>query len=83
MIDELGLVALHRPIAARRVGIEPTARLDRQVCYLLHCLHGAVFGRLEDDSALTTDPGDDRGLVFVIMPPAGLTLLAATPRSTA
>src|SRR4029453_13403233 len=63
-------VALCRPIAARRVGIETAARLDSKVCCLLHRLHGEVFGRLDDDSALTTDPGDDRGPVFVVMPPA-------------
>src|SRR5690242_14075448 len=81
MIDELVHVALHRPIAARRVGIETAACLDCKVCCLLHRLHGEVFGRLDDDRTLTTDPGDDRGPVFVIMPPSGLTLLAATTRA--
>ena len=83
MIDERVHGALHRPIAARRVGREAAARLDSKVCCLLHRLHGEVFGRLDDDRALTTDPGDERGPVFVIMPPAGLTLLASTPRATA
>src|SRR5919109_2995661 len=83
MIDECVPVVLHRPIAARRVGRETAARLDSKVCGLLHRLHGEIFGRLEDDRALAAHPGDDRGPVFVIMPPAGLTLLASTPRATA
>ena len=36
---------------------------------------------LDDDAPLATDPGDNRGPVFVIMAPTGLTLLATPTRS--
>src|SRR5262249_53971244 len=49
----------------------------------LHRLHGEIFGRVEDDRPLTTDPGDDRRTVFVVVPPTGLAFLAATTRSAA
>src|SRR5262245_26063763 len=78
VIDELMQVALQRPIATRRVGVEPTARLHRHVGGLLHRLHREIAGRLEDDCSLATDPGDNGGLVFVIMPPTGSALLATT-----
>jgi hypothetical protein len=45
-------------------------------------LDSEISGRLYDDGALATDPGDDRRPVFVVMTPAGLTLLASTPWST-
>src|ERR687895_2381082 len=77
MIDELVHVSLHRPIAAGRVGIQPTARVDRQIRCLLYRLDGEITGRLEDDSPLATDPRDDRRSIFIIMPPARLALLAA------
>src|SRR5262245_35855890 len=77
MIDELMHVALHRPVAAGGVRVDPTARLDGKVCGLLHRLHGEVFGRLEDDRALATDPGDNRWPIFVVVPPPRFTLLAA------
>src|SRR5262249_31918455 len=76
-------VARHRPIAARGVRREPTARFHRQVGCLLHRLHGEIARRLEDDRALATDPGDDRRPVFVVMAPTGLTLLAAPPCAAA
>src|SRR5215470_4839280 len=78
MIDELMHVALHRPIAAGGVRIDPTARLDGKVCCLLHRLHGEVFGCLDDDSALATDPGDNCWPIFVVVPPTRFTLLAAS-----
>src|SRR6266478_1583276 len=77
MIDELVHVSLHRPIAAGRVGVPPTARLDRQIRCLLSRLDGEIAGRLDDDSPLATDPRDDRRSICVIMPPARLALLAA------
>ena len=80
VIDILMEVSFHRPIAAGRVGGEPTARVDGEVGRLLHCLHRAILRRLEDDSPLATDPGDDRGPVFVIMASTGLTLLALATR---
>src|SRR5437899_8833514 len=81
MVDELMHVAFHRPIATGRVCIEPTARLHCQVGCLLHRLHREIAGRLDDDSPLPTDPGDDRWPVLVIMPTPGLALLAAPTRS--
>src|SRR5262249_35798427 len=71
---------LERPIAAGRVGVEPTARLHRKVSGLLHRLDREIAGRLDDDRPLTTDPGDNRGPVFVIMASPGLAFLAAPPR---
>jgi len=82
MIDELMEIALQRPIAAGGVRIEPTARVHREVRCLLHRLHREIFSRLDNDAPLTTDPGNDRGPVFVIMAPTRLTFLAAPPRST-
>ena len=81
MIDELVYVALHRPITAGRVRIEPTASVHGEVSCFLHRLDGEITGRLEDDSPLATDPGDDGWPVFVIMAPTGLALLTATTRS--
>jgi hypothetical protein len=81
MIDEVVHIALQCPIAARGVGIEPTARLDGEVRCLLHRLHGKIPGRLHDDKSLPADPGDDRWSVFIVMPPAGLALLAAAARA--
>ena len=61
MIDELVHVTLHRPVAARRVRVEPPARARGDPGRLLHRLDREIFGRLDDDSPLATDPGDDRG----------------------
>src|SRR5687767_11725766 len=83
MLDKLVHVALHRPIAAGRVCVETTACLHRDVGRLLHRLDREISSRLDDHSALAAHPGDDRWPVFVIMPSAGLALLAATPRSAA
>src|SRR5262249_36138797 len=81
VIDEVMRIALERPIAAGRVRREPTARLDGEVRRLLDCLHRKIAGRLDDNSPLTTDPGDNRGPVFVVVPPAGLAFLAAPSRA--
>src|SRR5262249_38753240 len=70
----------NRPRAAGRVGRQPTARVHRHVHRVLYRLHGAIFGRSEDDRSLATDPGDDRRPVFVIMAPTGLAFLATTTR---
>src|SRR5687768_9750900 len=82
MIDELMAVSLQRPIAPGRVGIQPTARLDRTVGRLLHGLDGKILDRLHDDSPVTAHPRDHGGPIFVIMAPAGLALLAAPTRPT-
>src|SRR5262247_798120 len=81
VIDELVHVALHRPIAAGRVGIEATACLDCQVRCLLHRLDREISGRVDDDRPLAADPRYDCWSVLVIMAPPGLTLLAAPPRA--
>jgi hypothetical protein len=83
MIDIGMHIALERPIAAGRVRLQPTARVDGEVRRLLHGLHGNIFGRLEDDRPLATDPGDERRTVFVVVSPPGLALLAAPTRSAA
>src|SRR5207244_2606944 len=82
LIDELVHVSLHRPVAAGRVRREPAARLHRQVGGFLYRLHRKIFGRLYDDSLLATDPGDNRGPVFVIVAPTRLAFLAATTGAT-
>src|SRR5262245_16396408 len=81
VIDERVDVALHRSIATGRVGIEAAARLDGEVRRLLHRLHREIFGRVDDDRPLATDPGNNRGPVFVIMAPTGLAFLAAPTRA--
>src|SRR5215510_8154379 len=83
MVNKVVHIALERPIAAGRVRIQPTARVDGEVHRLLHGLHGATFGRLEDDHPLAADPRDNRWPVFVVVPPTGLALLAATTWSAA
>jgi len=57
--------------------------LHRKIGRFLHRLHGAIFGRLDDDRPLATAPGDDRRTVFVVVPPTGLAFLAAPTRSAA
>src|SRR5262249_58602870 len=74
-------VALHRPVAAGRVCVEPTARLDSEVSGFLHRLHGEIAGRVDDHRALAAHPGDNGRPVFVVMPPTGLALLAAPTRA--
>src|SRR5215831_500462 len=81
MIDIVMHIALQGSIAARRVGVEPTARLHGEVSRLLHCLHREIAGRLDDDSPLPTDPGDNRRPVFVIMAPTGLAFLPPATRA--
>src|SRR5262249_20030629 len=82
VIDECVHVTLQGPIAARRVRVKPTPSLHRQVGRLLHRLDSEIARRLDDDSPLPTDPGDNRGPVFIIMTPTRFALLAATTRST-
>src|SRR5215475_9047184 len=82
MIDELVHVALHRPVAAGRVRIESTPRLDGEVSGLLHRLDGEIAGRLDNNGSLATDPGHDGRPVFVIVAPARLALLPAPTRTT-
>src|SRR5215510_8421088 len=81
MIHERMHIAFQRPIAAGRVGVEPTARLHCDIGGLLHRRDGEIAGRLQDDSALATDPGNNRRPVFVIMAPTGLAFLAAPTRA--
>src|SRR5712691_13403263 len=80
VIDRLMRVARQRPVAARRIRIELTARVHRDVSGLLDRLHREIFGRLDDDSPLATDPGNNGWPVFVVMATAGLAFLAATTR---
>jgi len=56
--------------------------LDRHLCGLLHRRDGEILDGMDHNGTLPAHPGDDRGSVFVVMPPAGLALLASTPRST-
>src|SRR5262245_756308 len=78
VIDVLMHIALQRPIAAGRVGIEPAARLDGEVGGLLPRLHRKIFGRLDDDRTLPADPRDNRRSIFIIMAPTRFALLSAT-----
>ena len=70
-------VSRERPITAGGGGVEPTADAAGEVGGLLHRLHRAIAGRLEDDCPLATDPGDQRGPIFVVVPPTRFTLRAA------
>src|SRR5262250_3051469 len=72
VIHEVMHVALHGPIAAGRVGREPTARLHGEVRGLLHRFDYEIAGRVDDHGSLTTDPGNGRRSVFVVMPSTGL-----------
>src|SRR4029450_12472481 len=79
MVDKVVCIALQRAIAAGRVGIEPTACLDREVGRFLHRLYGKVPRRLNHDTSLAADPRDDGGPILVVMAAPGLTFLAASP----
>src|SRR4029450_5457657 len=81
MINIVMHIALQGSIAARRVGVETTARLHREVSRLLDGLHGEIAGRLDDDRPLPTDPGDDRRPLLVIMARAGLAFLPPATRA--
>jgi hypothetical protein len=83
VMDIVMPIALQHAIAADRVRVQPTARVDGEVSGLLHGLHGEIAGRLDDDSPLATDPGDNRGPVFIVVPPTGLAFLAAPTRAAA
>ena len=74
-------IALQGSIAARRVGVETTARVHGEVSRLLDCLHGEIAGRLEDDRPLPADPGANRRPILVIMAPPGLTFLTTATRT--
>ena len=80
MVDKVMHVAFERSIAARGVRVEPTPRLDGEVSSFLDGLHRKIFGRLDHDRPLATDPGDDGWPVFVIVAPARLAFLPAAPR---
>src|SRR5262245_19490564 len=77
MIDIRMLIARQCPIAAGRIGIQATPRLDSKISRFLHCLHGEIIGRLDDHSPLPTVPGDNGWPVFVVMVPTGLAFPAA------
>src|SRR5262245_21513591 len=79
MINIVMHIALHRPIATGRVGVEPTARLHSEVRRLLDRFHGEVSGRLDDDRPLPTASGNNRRSIFVIVSPARLALLTPPP----
>src|SRR5262250_2386459 len=74
-------IARDQPVAAGRVRVELAAGLYGEVGGLLHRLHSEISGRVDDDSPLAADPRDDGWSVLVIMPPPGLTLLAAPTRA--
>ena len=81
VLDAFVHIALERPLAPGRVGVEPTARWYRDVGSLWHRLDRASAGRLDDAGPLAPAPGAQRGPVFVSMAPAGLTVLAPTTRA--
>src|ERR671914_243575 len=81
MIDERIAVPLQGPIAVGRVCIEPTACLDCEVRCLLYRADREIPYRLHHDGSLAAHPRDQGRSVFVVMTPAGLTLLAAPTRS--
>src|SRR5215510_16373053 len=83
MMDERMHVALHCPVAAGGIRVDPTARLDGEVSGFLHRLHGEIARRVDDHRALAAHPGDNGWPVFVVVPPTGLALLAAPTRATA
>src|SRR4029450_500749 len=80
MIDIRMLIARQCPIAAGRVGIEPTAYLYRDISRFLYRLDGEIAGRLDDDMLLATDPGDHCWPVLVIMATTGLAFLTPATR---
>jgi len=82
VIHERVHIARKRSLAARRVGVEPTPRLDGEVRRLLDRLDREIPGRLDDDRPLAAHPRDNSRPVFVIMPSTGLALLA-TPTCVA
>src|SRR5215813_14937884 len=79
MVNKVVHIALQRAIAARRVGIEPTAPLHGEVGGLLHRLDRKVPRRLQHDTAVATHPSDNGRPILVVMAPPGLAFLAATP----
>src|SRR4029450_10600394 len=79
MVNKVVHIALQRAIAARRVGIEPTAPLHSDVGGLLHRLDRKVPRRLHHDTTVATDPGDNGRPILVVMAPPGLAFLAAPP----
>jgi hypothetical protein len=81
MIDEVVHIELKDLKYNILVSIEPTARSHRDLGGLLHRRHRDIFGRLEDDRPLATDPRKKRGPVFVIMVPARPALLAPATRA--
>jgi hypothetical protein len=52
--------------------------LHGEVSGLLHRFDREIAGRVDDHRSLATDPGDDSGPVFVVMPSTGLALLATS-----
>jgi len=75
VMDERVPLPLARPLAARRVGAEPTARVPGAVGGLLDRLDRAILDRLQPDGTLTTHPRAARRSVCVLMPPARCALL--------
>jgi hypothetical protein len=83
MLDAVVHVALERPRAAGRVGVEPPARAHRGLGGCLPRLPREIFARLGDDSPWATAPRTKRRPVGVIMAPAGRALLAPATRAAA
>src|SRR5678815_1798071 len=57
--------ARHRPLAARRGRVEPTACAHGALGRLLHRLHRIIFGRVDDAGPLATALGDERRPLLV------------------
>jgi hypothetical protein len=83
VIDVGMAIALHRPGAARRVGIETPACAPRNVGRLVHRQAGAIAGRLHDDRSLAADPRDHGWPVLGIMATPGLACLPTATWLTA
>jgi hypothetical protein len=73
-------ITLQCPIAAGRVRVDLTPRVDGEVGGFLHRADREIRDRLHDDGALAADPRDHRWSIFVVMAPARLVLLATTTR---
>jgi hypothetical protein len=74
--------ALQRPIAPRRGGGAPTARLDSEGGGLLDRLHRAIAGRLAHHCPLAPDPGDAGRAVFGLLAPPRRARLPAPTGAT-
>src|SRR2546427_11466021 len=79
VMDERVPLPLARPLAARPVGGEPTARVPGAVGGLLDRLDRAILDRLQPDRTLTTHPSAAPRAACVLMPPARCPLPTPPP----